>query len=74
VFCGIAEDLHNGIEAIFLTDPRNPHEIASTIISVLDDPSNASRLVANGVKFSNDHLWVTSALQYEKVYAELAEA
>jgi UDP-glucose:(heptosyl)LPS alpha-1,3-glucosyltransferase len=74
VFCGIAEDLQNGIEAIFLTDPRNPQEIASTIISVLDDPSNASRLVANGVKFANDHLWVTSALQYEKVYAELAEA
>jgi UDP-glucose:(heptosyl)LPS alpha-1,3-glucosyltransferase len=70
--CGISRQLTDGSQALLLTNPRDSQQLARLIGSVLDQPELAGRLRRGGLAFAELHSWQRAALQYERLYSQLA--
>lgn len=75
VTCGCYE---NGIEEIIrdkqdgiLVSPQNEVEIEEAIQLVIENPSLAKEMAANGVQRAMEFSWESSAIQLEKVYQQI---
>jgi UDP-glucose:(heptosyl)LPS alpha-1,3-glucosyltransferase len=66
--CGISRHLQDGVNALLLADPKDPHRLAELINLVLSQDELAETLRHNGVTFAAQHSWESSALQYEQLY------
>jgi UDP-glucose:(heptosyl)LPS alpha-1,3-glucosyltransferase len=66
--CGISTLLHDGKDALLLTDPQDSRELVGTLKRVLSDPALQKRLAANGRAFARAHTWEQAAAAYERLY------
>jgi glycosyltransferase involved in cell wall biosynthesis len=72
--CGISRQLTDGVQALLLHDPKDAQLLADTIARVLDNEGLAAELRTNGQQFARAHSWKAAALQYEKLYLEVASS
>ncbi|MCL2657815.1 MAG: glycosyltransferase family 4 protein [Betaproteobacteria bacterium] len=70
-WCGIAAHLHDGDEALLLTDPRDSAEIAAAISRILSDPVLRTRLSAAGQRFATQYDWPALANRQETLYERI---
>lgn len=70
--CGIAAMLHDGQDALVLSDPQDARALAFALQRVLQEPALAETLRANALDFARRHLWSAIALQQEALYAQVA--
>ena len=71
-YCGISSQLVHATHALLLRDPKDPQTLAESIHGVLTHAELAKALQANGQKFALTHSWEEAALQYEKLYFQVA--
>ena len=71
-FCGIAELLTQGVNALLLADPRNAEALADALRTVLAPTEQAAKLSAAGQLFASAHLWSALAAQQEAIYLRVA--
>ncbi len=71
-YCGISSQLVHGIHALLLQNPKNPQTLAESIHGALTDAELAKAMRANGQKFALAHSWEDAALEYEKLYFQVA--
>ena len=73
-WCGFAEYVEAGREAIVLSHPEAHEELAGGIRSIIDDPALAQALRAGGARLVERHSWAEAARQFERIYEQcLAE-
>jgi glycosyltransferase involved in cell wall biosynthesis len=73
-YCGISRQLHDGVQALLLLDPRDVGRLARLIAKVLQQPSLADALRRHALLFAQQHTWHSAALQYETLYQQTASA
>jgi Glycosyltransferase len=69
-WCGFAQYVEPGTEAIVLSHPEAYEELAAAIKSIASNPPLAETLRAGGAKVVDRHSWAEVARQYEALYAE----
>jgi len=69
-FCGIADLLRAGEDALILEDPGDVSALASAVERLFTDAILKSRLQIGGVAFAKQHLWSEVALLQERIYAQ----
>lgn len=72
-YCGIAALLHDGEDALLLSNPQDQHAVASAIRRVLEDGELRTRLGGQSVEFARQHRWEAIALQQEAIYHRVAK-
>lgn len=68
-FCGIAEFLRDGENALIVSDPRDPQALGHALNRVLGDALLGQRLAEAGKRFAQSYLWSEIARQQERIYA-----
>ena len=63
-YCGIAQELSHGDNALLLNDPRSPAEVAVAIMRCVQDEALANRLSAQALQFARQHTWAQTAQAY----------
>jgi glycosyltransferase involved in cell wall biosynthesis len=66
--CGISRQLTQGVDALFLENPKDAQTLAELVGSVLNNTDLAATLRSHGLKFAEKHSWDSAALQYEQLY------
>ena len=73
-WCGISAELTDGVNALFLNDPRSADALTAALARVLDDAPLAKSLGANACAFAAQHTWAQVAAQHEAVFGQIAPA
>jgi glycosyltransferase involved in cell wall biosynthesis len=73
-WCGISAELTEGVNALFLNDPRSPDTLVALMARVLGDAPLARNLGANASAFAAQHTWAQVADQHEAVFGQIAPA
>ena len=71
-YCGIAELLIDGENALILEDPTNPRMLADALKSILTHPVLYRQLSEAGCAFARSHQWVDAARAHKVIYSALA--
>jgi UDP-glucose:(heptosyl)LPS alpha-1,3-glucosyltransferase len=71
-FCGIADFLNDGDNALVLKDPRDVAQLVRGLTAVLPPSKVAVQLARSGQAFARDHLWAAQARQQEAIYLQVA--
>jgi len=72
--CGISRQLQDGVQALLLHDPRDAASLADKINTVLAQPALAQQLRQHALAFAQTHSWESAALQYERLYQQVASS
>jgi UDP-glucose:(heptosyl)LPS alpha-1,3-glucosyltransferase len=64
-FCGIAQDLQHGENALLLKDPSNVPQLTATLRTLLEDKDLADRLSVSALTFAQGLLWDLAASKTE---------
>lgn len=72
--CGISRQLHDGVQALLLSNPRDADRLADQIHSLLTNPVLAQQLGQQARVFAQAHSWESAALQYERLYQQVASS
>jgi UDP-glucose:(heptosyl)LPS alpha-1,3-glucosyltransferase len=70
-FCGIAGLLHDGVDAVVLTDPKDAPALTEHLNRLLKDPALRAHLGQGGRAFAEQHAWPEKARVQEAVYLAL---
>jgi len=70
-WCGIAADLHDGVQALLLHKPDDALALHSTLWRLLTSPELVSTLSQQGQFFASNKTWVDVASAYESIYCHL---
>jgi UDP-glucose:(heptosyl)LPS alpha-1,3-glucosyltransferase len=70
-YCGISAELTHGVNALLLQDPNDAHALAQAVSQLQDSLDLQQRLGESGVEFATQRTWVSVALRYERLYADL---
>lgn len=70
-YCGIADDLTNGDNALLIADPQDGEQIAAHLRAVHTDAALREKLVSNGLAFAKRHTWQVAGAAHAKLYAEV---
>lgn len=74
VYCGFAQYLSAGKDALILQDPRDGAQLAQALQRLGDEPGLRAALSERGLAIARDQSWETVAARYEDLYrAVLAE-
>lgn len=71
-YCGIAELLTHGLNAMLLNDPRNAGELADALRAVLPPKQMGVALGEASVEFASAYLWSVLATKQEAIYLRMA--
>ena len=71
-YCGIADFLQQGENAVLLEDPHDAPALASAIAAVLAATPWAQRLAVVAQAFAENHLWSAQARAQEAIYLRMA--
>jgi UDP-glucose:(heptosyl)LPS alpha-1,3-glucosyltransferase len=71
-YCGISALLTADVDALLLSDPRDPVALHAALGRVLEDGALAECLRMQGLRFARQHLWSEIALQQEAIYYAVA--
>lgn len=69
-WCGFAQYVEAGSEALVLSHPEAHEELAAAVASIASDAELAERLRAGGGRVVARHSWQEVARQYERLYQE----
>ncbi|MDB5964476.1 MAG: glycosyltransferase family 1 protein [Polaromonas sp.] len=72
-YCGIAGLLHDGIDALLLSDPKDAGALASMLGGLLADASQRQRLGLQGRIFATTFDWAGIAARQEALYRSLLQ-
>lgn len=67
-YCGIAQDLHGGENALLLKDPKNAVQLTATLSDLLVNRGLQEKLSTSALAFAQAHSWEQSADVYETLY------
>jgi UDP-glucose:(heptosyl)LPS alpha-1,3-glucosyltransferase len=67
-YCGIAELLQHGINAVILDDPQDASQVCYSLELVLAETALQSRLSKGAIAFAGQYQWHQIALEQERVY------
>lgn len=70
-YCGIADDLTDGENALLIADPQNERQIAAHLRAVHTDVALREKLIGNGLAFAQRHSWKVAGAAHAKLYAEV---
>lgn len=70
-WCGLAQYLENGQEALVLSQPEDPDKLAGCIHRIVGDDGLRQRLSSTGKRFSRTRGWPGIAGQYRDVYQDI---
>ncbi len=70
-WCGISAELTDGVNALFLNDPRSADALVATVARVLNDAALAHSLGANASAFAAQRTWAQVAAQHETLFAHI---
>jgi glycosyltransferase involved in cell wall biosynthesis len=73
-YCGIAGLLVPQEDALVLNNPHDPLELALALQHILTDAVLSKKLIANGLRFAQQHLWSEQARLQELIYQTVAVA
>jgi len=73
-YCGFARHVRHDVDALVLNDPRDAHEIAQAVQSILQDASLARRLGDAGHALAAAFSWAAVADSFSLLYASVAAA
>ncbi|HAP24626.1 MAG TPA: transferase [Achromobacter sp.] len=71
VYCGFAQYLTAGKDALILQDPRDGAQLAQALESLGSDPELRKALTARGLEIARDQSWETVASRYEALYEQV---
>ncbi|HQS30914.1 MAG: glycosyl transferase family 1 [Polaromonas sp. 39-63-203] len=72
-YCGIADLLTDGANAMVLRDPRNVEALAKTLEQLIGSPALQETLKAGAVAFASHYEWKSLAEQQEALYVSVHE-
>ena len=70
-YCGIADDLRDGLDALLINDPQDASQIASHLRRLIADPALQVALASNGLSFASSHTWQAAGDAHERLFAEV---
>ena len=70
-YCGIADDLTDGVDALLIQNPQDANEIALHMSSILTGAKLRESLVANGLTLAKRHTWKATGAAHAKLFAEV---
>lgn len=71
-YCGIARELHDGIDALLLQDPHDAVAMAKAIAQVFPDSPTVAAMSLAAVAFARERSWAQAAALYEGLYQRAA--
>jgi UDP-glucose:(heptosyl)LPS alpha-1,3-glucosyltransferase len=71
VYCGFAQYLAAGKDALILQDPRDGAQLAQALERLGSDPELRAALTERGLKIARDQSWETVASRYEALYKKV---
>lgn len=71
-YCGIADSLDDGKNALILGNPRDARALADAVQRALYEPVLNGQLSEAGSAFARSHQWSDAALWQERIYLSLA--
>ena len=71
-YCGIAQLLVDGENALILEDPKNVMNLVFTLKRILLDSTYKLQIAHSGYCFAKKHLWTDAAFEQEKIYISVA--
>jgi UDP-glucose:(heptosyl)LPS alpha-1,3-glucosyltransferase len=71
-YCGISALLTADVDALLLSNPRDPVALSAALVRLLDDATLAQCLRMQGLRVARRHLWSEIALQQEAIYYAVA--
>ncbi len=73
VYCGFAQYLTAGTDALILQDPRDGAQLAQALESLGSDPRLRAALTSRGLEIARDQSWETVASRYEALYEQVLQ-
>jgi UDP-glucose:(heptosyl)LPS alpha-1,3-glucosyltransferase len=70
-WCGFAQYVCHGTEALVLADPENADQLAQYLRRLAQEPDLRGQLVAGGAQVVRRHSWAEAALRYLALYREV---
>jgi UDP-glucose:(heptosyl)LPS alpha-1,3-glucosyltransferase len=70
-YCGFAEFIQDGEDALVLDDPDNAADIAAAIDRLLSDPTLYTQLAKAGLALAGHMSWPQAAARYAALYHEV---
>ena len=67
-YCGFAQYLSAGKDALILQDPRDGAQLAQALQRLGDEPDLRAALSERGLAIARDQSWETVAARYEALY------
>ena len=71
VYCGFAQYLAEGKDALILQDPRNGAQLARALERLGSEPELRAALTARGLEIARDQSWESVASRYEALYEQV---
>ncbi len=71
-YCGAADLLTHGIDALLLPDPRDAIAIAQAVHNLMADPAKAQALALAGQRLAQAHQWQSVAQHYDRIYQQIS--
>ena len=73
-YCGFAQYLSAGKDALILQDPRDGAQLAQALERLGSEPELRAALTERGLEIARDQSWETVASRYEELYEKVLEA
>lgn len=74
VYCGFAQYLSAGKDALILQDPRDGAQLAQALERLGSEPELRAALIERGLEIARDQSWETVAARYEALYEKVLAA
>lgn len=71
VYCGFAQYLAAGTDALILSDPRDGAQLAQALESLGANPELRAALTTRGLEIARDQSWETVASRFEALYEQV---
>ena len=71
-YCGAANLLHDGVDALLLENPRDASAMALAIARLSDEPALCQALSAAALQLAAAHSWQAAGQNYARIYATAA--
>jgi UDP-glucose:(heptosyl)LPS alpha-1,3-glucosyltransferase len=71
VYCGFAQYLTAGTDALILQDPRDGAQLAQALETLGSDPELRAALTTRGLEIARGQSWETVASRYEALYEQV---
>ncbi|WAI82470.1 MULTISPECIES: glycosyltransferase family 4 protein [Achromobacter] len=73
-YCGFAQYLSAGKDALILQDPRDGGQLAQALERLGSEPALRAELIERGLEIARDQSWETVASRYEALYEKVLQA